>query len=117
MVSLTISVYEQASNHTLPDRSLLDGASTFLDFQHSGPNSVSGSKTNPIDNRYYPSAHYIPHNFSGMTLWTPLLCFPLNTIPYVTVLMCLLIDLADYMIGQSFLVKSEDTVKALVEKT
>jgi len=68
----------------LPDE-LLCGASTFLNFKYSSCGDDLGPhpyKT-PVDNRYYIAARYIPDNFSGTTLWTPLPCFPPNTLPYV----------------------------------
>ena len=71
---------------TLSDKLLLHGASTFLDFKHSSHHNTpepKHTKTFPIDNRYYPSGYYIPYDFLGTTPWTPLLCFPQNSVPYV----------------------------------
>jgi hypothetical protein len=94
-VSLTYMLYVSrlVIDLVLPDEPLLCGASTFLDFEYSLSNDTHGPKSSktkmiPIDNKYYPSAHYVPHDFSGTTLWTPLPCFPPNTLPYVITSVC-----------------------------
>ena len=77
----------------LSDKELLLGKATFLDLQLSPPDFDKDlpkhlNKDLPeylkkrINNRLYLSADYLPPH-SGPTLWTPLLCFPENSLPSV----------------------------------
>jgi len=68
----------------LLDEKLLLGTATFLNLQLSSPNfgaTLSKSHLNKwVDVKFYLSSNYLPPG-SGPTLWTPLLCFPQNSLP------------------------------------